>query len=258
MPELSILMYHMICEPSSSQERRFACPTERFRSHLQSVRHHGYQPVSLAQVQDHVTGQAKLPEKAVAITLDDGYADNLANAWPVLSEECFPATVFVAVNRIGGFNDWMQAEGYPRRSMLSWGEIRELHSAGIEIGSHTLSHPRLSRLQTNAAQREIAESKSTLEDRLGAGIARFAYPYGDLDERVVDLVREAGYSSACSTRPGFNRTGTDAFLLRRIEVEGTDAPWRVRQKIRYGTNDAGALQPLKYYWQQASNRLGIG
>ena len=107
MPELSILMYHMICDTDSSLERRFACSPRRFATHLRALRKHGYTPVSLARVEDHVAGRSPLPQKAVAITLDDGYADNLTNAWPVLEQEQFPATVFVAVDSVGGQNDWM-------------------------------------------------------------------------------------------------------------------------------------------------------
>lgn len=257
MSRLCILMYHMISEPASDLEQRFACPPEGFATHLRALRRHGYAPVSLSQVGDYVRGLAPLPKKAVAVTLDDGYADNHSNAWPILAEQEFPATIFVTVGTVGNQNRWMVPDGYPPRQMLEWSEIREMHAAGVQIGSHTMTHPKLSTLGRDAAQREVVEAKKTLEDRLGSEIDTFAYPYGELSEETRDIVQEAGHSIACSVRPGFNRPNDDPLLLRRIEVDGTDPAWKVLQKMRYGSNKAGVFEPLKYYLQRTTRRLGI-
>ena len=257
MSRLCILMYHMISEPASPLEQRFACPPERFATHLRALRRHGYSPVSLSQVRDYISGSSTLPEKAVAVTLDDGYADNHSEAWPILVEHGFPATVFVTVGTVSDQNSWMLPDGYPARQMLNWSQIQEMHMAGIQIGSHTMTHPRLSTLGRDATRIELIEAKKTLEDRLGAQVDTFAYPYGDWSEQTLEIVREAGHSLACSIRPGFNRPGVDPLLLRRIEVYGTDPAWKVLQKMHYGSNRAGMLEPLKYYWRRAAGRLGV-
>lgn len=258
MSRFCILMYHMIARPGSKPERRFACPPRRFASHLRALRRGGYAPVSLAQVQAYLTGHAALPENAVAITLDDGYADNYTEAFPILQQYRVPATVFLAVNTLGGENRWMTANGYPRRPMLDWVQIQEMQSAGIGFGSHTLSHPRLSTLDRRAAQAEIAGARQALEDRLGAAVEHFAYPYGDWSAETVELVREAGHRLACSTRCGFNRPDVDPLLLRRIDVYGTDPAWKLLQKLHFGTNDAWLFEPVKYYWSRVATRIGRG
>jgi peptidoglycan/xylan/chitin deacetylase (PgdA/CDA1 family) len=194
---------------------------------------------------------------AVAVTLDDGYADNHSDAWPILAEQGFPATVFVTVNTVGDQNRWMMPDGYPSRRMLSWAQIQELHAAGIQIGSHTLTHPRLSTLGRDAARHEVVAAKKALEDRLGEPVDTFAYPYGDLSDETREVVGQAGHSIACSIRPGFNRPDDDPLLLRRIEIQGTDPAWKVLQKLRFGSNKAGVFEPMKYYLKRAINRLGI-
>jgi peptidoglycan/xylan/chitin deacetylase (PgdA/CDA1 family) len=190
------------------------------------------------------------------VTFDDGFADNYSNAFPILQRYKVPAAVFLAVRSLGGENRWMSASGYPRRSMLNWTQIREMHSAGVDFGSHTLTHPRLSALDRDSARAEIHGAKQALEDKLGTAVDWFAYPYGDWSGETVALVREAGHSLACSTRPGFNREDVDPLLLRRIEVYGTDPAWKLLQKLRFGTNDASIFEPMRYYWKRVAARLG--
>lgn len=248
-------MYHMVADLRSPRERRFAIKPRRFASHMRALRNNGFNPVSLAQVQAHLSGDEKLPENAVAVTLDDGFADNFTDAFPVLQRLDVPATIFLTLGTLGGVNEWMTANGFPRRPMLDWEQIREMQAAGIGFGSHTLTHPRLASLDREAARVEIQDAKRALEDRLGTEVAHFAYPYGDWSRETVDLVREAGHQLACSTRSGFNRRDLDPLLLRRLEVYGTDSTWKLLQKMRFGTNDAGLLEPAKYYWRRAASRL---
>jgi peptidoglycan/xylan/chitin deacetylase (PgdA/CDA1 family) len=255
MSRFCILMYHMVAEPRSEAERRFAIPPRRFASHMAALTAKGYVPVSLAEVQAHLRDGQALPERAVAVTLDDGFADNYTDALPILQQQGIAATVFVAVDTVGRENRWMGSNGWPTRPMLDWGQIREMHSAGIGIGSHTRSHPRLSSLDRESARAEIREAKQILEDKLGTAVEHFAYPYGDWCGETVELVREAGHTLACSTRSGFNRRDVDPLLLRRIEVYGTDPAWKLLQKLRFGTNDAGLLEPAKYYWSRLAARF---
>jgi hypothetical protein len=90
---------------------------------------------------------------------------------------------------------------------------------------------------------------------LGKEVAHFAYPYGLFNAEVREMVVRAGYRSACSTRAGFNRPGEDAFLLRRIDIAGTDKLWQFRQKLHHGSNQAARLQPLYYYAGRVAARL---
>lgn len=257
MPRFCILMYHMVVVSRSAAERRFAVSPRRFGAHMLALQAKGYQFVSLAQIQRHLCGEHKLPERAVAITLDDGFANNYTEAFPILMRYEIPATVFLTVNSLGGENDWMRERGYPSRPMLDWEQISEMQNAGICFGSHTLSHPRLSTLDRQEARSEIQGARQVLEEKLGTAVEHFAYPYGDWNDETVELVHEAGHSLACSTRSGFNRCNVDPLLLRRIEVYGTDPTWKLLQKLRFGTNKVTLATPAKYYFMRAATRLRL-
>ncbi len=255
MKRFVILMYHMIQEPKTAKEARYACPPCQFRQHLLTLRRLGYAMLSLAHVERAFYHGAELPEPSVAITLDDGHQDNYFQAFPVLQEFNVPATVFLATSYLGQTNAWMAARGFPERPMLTWEQVEEMHRYGIAFGGHTLTHPPLTQLDERSAYQEILGCKQAIEDRLGTVCLHFAYPYGLLDARVRDLVESAGYRLACSTRPGFNHLERDPLLLHRIEVLGSDSPRALVQKIRFGTNEAGYGFLMRYYIRRVKARL---
>ena len=126
---------------------------------------------------------------------------------------------------------------------------------GIHFGSHTVSHPKLTELDDNSVNRELIQSKQTIEEQLGVECTHFAYPYGLLAEETRELVRQAGFKTACSTRPGFNNAERDSLMLHRIEVYGDDSWWKLRQKITFGKNDASLLYPINYYYNRCVSRM---
>jgi peptidoglycan/xylan/chitin deacetylase (PgdA/CDA1 family) len=255
MRRFIILMYHMISYPHCEKERRYACPPERFAQHISSLRTNGYNLVDLDIIHRQLGFQEALPPRAIAITLDDGHQDNYENAFPILQQHGVAGTIFLTAGMIGKSNIWMQSRGFPRRPMLTWGQVREMSDAGVCFGAHTMTHPRLPDLCEEEARREIVESKKVIEDHLGQPVNYFAYPYGLVTDQTRVLVANAGYRIACSTRSGFNTKHTDPYILHRIEVYGTDLPWRFSQKLTFGINDAGILFPLKYYWSRLKERL---
>lgn len=244
-----ILMYHLVDHAQSERERRFCTPPGEFRRQMEWLIRAGYQPVALGDI-------AAGRERAVHITFDDGFACVLEHAAPVLREFGLPATMFAVSGRLGRTNDWMTERGFPERPLLSAEGLHTLREFGFSIGSHTRSHARLTDLDPVAAHDEIAGSKTELEDRLGVEVRYFAYPYGKENPLVRDLVVDSGYAGACSTRSGFNRPGDDSFLLRRIDIFGTDRLWQFRQKIAWGINEASRLYPLKYYRGRIAARIG--
>jgi len=248
-------MYHMVSEPRTPGERRFACPPERFAEHMRLLRAHGYRLVGLDDVHGHLSGRRRLADGALAVTLDDGFADNYENAFPVLTEHRIPATVFVVSGAVGGRSGWMTETSSRRRAMLSWLQMREMHAAGIAFGSHTVTHPHLSALEEGQAMRELRDSKAALEDGLGGEVAHFAYPHGDVSDQVRSLVHAAGYRTACTTRSGFNRPDADPLRLRRLEVYGTDSARNLTRKLRFGVNDGSLGFSLRYYWGRAQARV---
>lgn len=255
MSRFLILMYHMVTEPRSAEERKYACPPQRFASHMSYLRLQNIEVVGLDSIRRHLEQGEPLPSGAVAVTLDDGFRDNYENAFQVLQQYRIPATIFLVSGAIGGANRWAEARGLPRRELMEWRHVREMAGGGVSFGSHTVTHPRLNELGDDEALREMVESRDSIQQQLGVPVDTFAYPFGLFGERTPALAREAGFALACSTRPGFNRAGIDPFALRRIEVFGTDVPWQIGQKITYGTNEAGLTLPLRYYWRRLRERL---
>lgn len=193
----------------------------------------------------------------MAITFDDGYADNLTNAAPILRKHEFPATVFVVAGRLGSVLDHDGGREHAR--LLSEGELLELHDAGIEIGGHSMTHRRLSSLDSRSKRDEIVGCKHALESILSESVRAFAYPFGtlrDYDPETLKFVREAGYAYAVSNRYGPNLATADRFTLRRINVDRTDTLAAFAAKVD------GRLDALSYlesdlglYARSTLNRL---
>jgi peptidoglycan/xylan/chitin deacetylase (PgdA/CDA1 family) len=160
----------------------------------------------------------KLPRKPIVITFDDGYVNFLTNALPVLTSYKFVSTVFLVANQLGGTNNWDTQLGDVEERLMSIDQIREAQRACTEFGSHSLDHADLAAASPDEAWRQIADSKSKLEDSLSLSIEAFCYPYGRKSEVVCDMVRKAGYRLACSTEKGLNTENTNHFALRRINV----------------------------------------
>lgn len=142
--------------------------------------------------------------KVVCVTFDDAYASVVERAQPVLADLGLPATVFVPTAFIGsgepmawpGIDGWLSTPHRRELVPMSWHDLARLHEHGWEIGSHTWSHPHLTRLTDDELERELVESKRELESRLGVPCRSLAYPYGDHDRRVVEAAARAGYTTA--------------------------------------------------------------
>ena len=245
----------MVAEPLTAREQRFACPPRLFARHMRFLRSGRFNLVGLEEIQQHLEGNHILPSGSVAVTLDDGFQDNYEHAFPVLTEHRIPATIFVATGSVDSTNTWMSKEDFTRRRMLTWSQMRRMSAAGIVFGSHTVTHPRLTELNSEAVIRELRASKEALENGLDRAITHFAYPYGKFCDRTRLLVQQAGYETACTTRSGFNRRNTGPLVLRRLEIYGSDPVWKLSQKISFGINDASVKFPIKYYWNRALARI---
>jgi len=253
---LLILMYHMISETEISLEKRYATSPAKFRRQMSYLKYAGFTPVTPDDIHLWMTGgSSSLPEKPVVITFDDAYMDNYENALPILQKFRFPATVFVVSGYVGKTNAWDLKHGISEKRLMGWNEIREMHSNGVTIGAHTTNHPRLTEIPAENALLEISECKFVIEKELDAPVHHFAYPHGDRNESVIEMVRKAGYRTSFSTKSGFNNKETSIYELRRIEVYGTDMLWQFALKLKYGTNTMDAVLPLKYYFSRVKERF---
>jgi peptidoglycan/xylan/chitin deacetylase (PgdA/CDA1 family) len=154
---------------------------------------------------------------AVALTFDDGYRSFLDHALPVLDRLGFPATVFVVSGLCGGRNGWIpQGRGLPLLELMGWDDLRRL-PATIEIGSHTVCHPDLVRLPVTEVDRELRQSRTEIEDRVGREVTSFAYPFGTVNP-AVRAVASRHYRLACGTVLGFSGPEDDRWMLPRLDV----------------------------------------
>ncbi len=256
MNRFIILMYHMISEPQTKKEVKYACPPKQFEQHLQMLLSSGFKPISIKAVEEYYIHHTPLPDKAFLVTLDDGFEDNYSNAFPILKRYQIPAVIYLATGLIGKTNQWMTMPTFSERKMLSWMQIKKMASQGIDFGSHTVTHPKLNELDDDNVGKELVQSKKVIEEHLGVECQHFAYPYGLLTEKTRELVQQAGFKTACTTRSGFNNVERNPLTLHRIEVYGDDSASKLKQKIKFGMNDASWFFPLKYYTARLLARLG--
>ena len=237
MPEtagVKVLMYHWVSGCPGDRLRAWGITPEQFESQMRHLAEEGYRTVSLREVVEVARGTRPAPEKALALTFDDGYADFLDNVLPVLERHHFAATVFLVADRVGRTNAWDARHGDPPRTLLGWEEAAGLAARGIEIGSHARTHRFLPDLSGPELEEEIRGSKEMIEDRLGRAVRFFSYPHGLHDERCVAGVAAAGYEGAVADIRGGNRAGTDPFRLRRTLVTVHDGRWSFAFKLRTG------------------------
>jgi peptidoglycan/xylan/chitin deacetylase (PgdA/CDA1 family) len=174
----------------------------------------------LDEILDHRRRHQLPPARAVAITFDDGYQDNHRLAFPRLRRRGIRATFFLvsAWDRNGWDGDGELAD----RPLMSWPEVRDMASAGMQIGAHTRRHRALPDLPAVEQYEEIAGSREDLERELGIPVLIFAYPYGRLDGTTVRLAEQAGFVASCCSRSGPIEPTVPEHTLPRLEVRGTD------------------------------------
>lgn len=210
---LPILTFHALDDEDRSA---IAYSPVGFARALEALQRLTPRALELTEVGARLRSGAGFPARAVVLTFDDGYRSVYEIAFPLLLRYGLRTTVFLTVGRGGtGADDRLPSMN--GRPMLSWGEIRAMHRAGITLGAHTLTHPDLTRLPLHRVQEEIWESKARIEDVLGAPVTCFAYPYGAADQPIRQVVAER-FGCACSDRLGLVSSRSDPHALERVDA----------------------------------------
>jgi len=220
---LRVLMYHKVNDLPGNP---LTMPVSIFDEQMDQLRDLAYTVVDLDAVLRHYVEQKPLPERAVLITFDDGYYDNLDNAAGVLRKYGYPAVLFVPIGYLDDrhplpHEEHLAAQGILNRT-IEWSELADLEREGIRIESHGISHRPLADLEVDEAAREIALSKLRLEERLGRPVRAFSYVQGSEAHYKpvhLSLVRQAGYDVAFTAVSGANSQTTDPLQLRRYNIE---------------------------------------
>lgn len=214
-PTATVLCYHIVEAPAAP---RMHIDRDTFRQHLRYLEMTGYNVIPLKHLYEYVTGKrASIPKNAVVITIDDGWRSTYTEAFPELQKRKFPFTVFIYPNIIG-----------KTANALTWEQVREMSAAGVDIQSHSLTHPFLTkrrhRSKTNDAyaqwlQKELAQSRRILEKETGRKVQFLAYPYGDYDDRVAEASAKAGYTAALTCDFGRVKKGSDPLRMKRFVID---------------------------------------
>ncbi|MFD5752077.1 polysaccharide deacetylase family protein [Streptomyces sp. NPDC127033] len=218
------VMYHSVADPTDDPYQVTVSP-DRLERQLRWLRRRGLTGVSMAELlRARAEGRGA---GLVGLTFDDGYADFVTTAVPLLRRYGCTATVFVLPGRPGGSNEWDPLG--PRKPLLTEDGVREAAAAGMEIGSHGLLHVDLVTADDATLAAETGRSRELLRVLTGTEVGGFCYPYGTVDARVVAAVRAAGYAYGCAIDPG---PLTGLFALPRIHVGERDTGLKLTLKRR--------------------------
>ncbi|HDX8443433.1 polysaccharide deacetylase family protein [Aeromonas hydrophila] len=234
--EMPVIMYHRFIEHDSEKGVHGTwMPIAMFEKHLRLLKWLGYETLTFRDLADKgFIHRLQYGKKYLMITADDGYQDNLTRMLPLLEKYGYKAVVYVVTGE--GYNRWdvEQASNPDTRVDLMNGEqLKALAASGhVEIGGHTLTHPRLSKLAPEQQAHEIQENKRQLEALLGHPLLSFAYPYGDMDESAKAQAMAAGYRFAVATNSGPRAMHQDPFRIRRIAIFPRTDVFGLWRKIR--------------------------
>ncbi|MFC1510098.1 polysaccharide deacetylase family protein [Candidatus Omnitrophota bacterium] len=203
-----IVMYHNV-ENIDLHKSNWTSVTA-FKQQMDFLRRYNYNVISLETLVTAIENGESLPKKSIVITFDDGYENNYLNAFPLLENYGFPATIFIPTDFIG-------KPGY-----LNGTQMLEMTASVVTIGSHTKIHDYLPDMTPDEQLAQIVGSKWVLEERLGMPIDFIAYPIGGFTEEIKGMVKKAGYKAACATNRGYDRFNKDVYELNRVRFSSSD------------------------------------
>jgi glycosyltransferase involved in cell wall biosynthesis len=228
-----VLLYHAFTEGREGET--YVAPKRSFARQMRLLAALGYRIISAEELVRCLREQRLPARRTAVITIDDGYADNYEVALPVLRRHGFAATIYLVSGRLGAGNDWNGDGSAKDRPMLSREQIRTMQRDDIRFGSHTQTHCSLPEMSDEVAAREIGGSRTDLEQILETPVTTFAYPYGNLDDRILGIVGDSGYAGAyASHEQTLVALGDDPRRLPRVEITGTESVPSFLRKLWLG------------------------
>ncbi len=209
---IPILVYHKIAPknflPKKSSDRHYNVYQDVFESQMAYLKTEGYTPLTISSLITREENHT-LPEKPIAITFDDGWRSQYDNALPVLVKNQFPATFYIYTGVIGS------------PAFMTLDDLHALVGLGMEIGGHTRSHPKLTRIDPNKLEDELLGSKRYLEKNLGVSVTDFAYPYGDYSTSTIEALKQYGYTSGRTSHREIHNDFRDLYRLNVLYAPST-------------------------------------
>jgi peptidoglycan/xylan/chitin deacetylase (PgdA/CDA1 family) len=244
-----ILMYHSISHPEFDYDPLCTTP-QRFEAQMLYLKGRNLRGVSVRELCLAISeGDSR---GLVGLTFDDGYEDFLSAAMPTLEKLGFSATVFVVAGMLGKENDWEHHERRTRRRLLRASDVREVSERGMEVGSHSMTHPRLSGLNPEVLVHEVGNSRQVLSEIVNTPVEGFCYPYGDLDSAAIQAVCRIGYAYGCAVWT----VEYSIYDLPRSDVEEKDSPLRLAAKLKLAPirRTLRRFEPLAHAWDKLKGR----
>ena len=214
-PTATVLCYHIVESP---QDPRMEIGRDAFRQQMRYLSMTGYNVIPLRELYDYVTGKrSSIPKNAVVITFDDGWRSTYTEVFPEMQKLGFPFTVFIYPRIIGQTSH-----------ALSWKQVKEMADAGVDIESHSFSHPFLTKRRHATVDdrdyyqwldHELEGSKKMIEKETGHTVSFLAYPYGDYDHFLVAACARAGYAAALTCDYGRVRKASDPLRMKRYVID---------------------------------------
>jgi len=203
-----VLCYHQFSKKKT--RTKIAVSAEMFDKQMAYLKDNGYNVMSLSALRDFINYKQRPPKNSVVITIDDGWKTIKTIALPILKKYGFKATLFV-------YTDLIRSE--PNNVTLSWREIKEMVDGGsIEVQSHTVSHTDLSKLSEESLEKELSESQRIIKEKIGLNVTFIAYPYGTVDEQVVEKLKKYGYEAGFTVIRGGNAFFYNNYALNRTMI----------------------------------------
>lgn len=201
-----VVMYHRFGEaeyPSTNIR------LEQFDAHIKELTGGGYNVIALDELVAALREKRKLPDRTVAITVDDAFTSVYREAWPRLKAAKLPFTVFVATGQIAA---------QPNDKYMTWNQIREMHKAGVGFAHHSVTHAHLADQGAARVRDELARATAAFEKELGFRPKIHAYPYGEASAAVIAAAREAGFAAAFGQHSGALHDGSNFYFLPRFAL----------------------------------------
>lgn len=234
--EMPIIMYHrFIKDDSEKGVHGTYLHVDMLEKHFKLIKKMGFETITFEDLSKKgLISRLEYGKRYIVITVDDGYKDNYELLLPLLEKYNFKAVIYAVTGET--FNRWdVELKDNPEKSvpLMNTDEIKAIaRSRHIEVGGHTISHPRLSQLSYEEQLKEIETNKRQLEKLIGDKLMSFAYPYGDFNQSSKDIVSNLGFSYAVATDSGPLSTHQDLYQIRRIAIFPSTGVFGLFRKIR--------------------------
>jgi peptidoglycan/xylan/chitin deacetylase (PgdA/CDA1 family) len=208
-----ILMYHHIGDlpiDATELQTTWTVTPKNFDAQMQWLARSGFRSISMAQLVAHLKNRQPLPTKPIIISFDDGWEEQFSTAFPIMTRYGLSGTFFVYTQPLD------------HTEFMTWAQVQELAAGGMDIQSHSITHPHLRTLTSDVAFKEIADSKAVLEKRLGKPVVAFCYPFGEYSNAIIEMVKRARYESAVTLASGYRQRADELYALHRIRVSYND------------------------------------